>query len=388
VNGPDSVSRIRTAAESIRRGRFGEASAFLEGIRAAESSDPSLVFLSAYSSIMSGNLPSALAATERLRLRFSEYKPGRELNAFILLKSAPERDHAAAVYIDLISSGIDSPNVKRLLKRIRSERDFVSFQKSLTLDDALPIEKIRFTEKSRGTEMKISAPVRSCRRPRRIPFKPVILSVIALSLAVFLVYLLAFTAIPYRIFKKNTPENTPVDSADISNERYPLVDRNAKNPMFTYADEDSLRRDYENARNLIKAGSSEPALVILNRIMNSNAQYMLKDRARFLSEFIAGMEDRSPKDISPAELIGNPVLYKGMFVRFSSSVVSVKTKESTTVVSTVYQEKGSPSVNADIFTIERMPLKPGDRITCAGIFRQIAGAEKRMLVESKSISRQ
>jgi hypothetical protein len=381
----ESDIKIKTAVESIKLGRYGEAFAFLEGIHAQDSINPSLIFLFAYSSIMSGNLPSALSAAERLRVRFSTFKPGKELNAFIQFKSAPERDHAAAVYIDLISSGVETQNARKLLNKIRSEKDFESFQKSLTIKDAISLENAALIEKHERIETGTYHPLKQSRPTKRIPLKPVILTMIVLSLAALLAYLVLFTSIPDQIFVRGVQSKSPVDSADISNERYPLVDKNAKNPLFMYADEESLRRDYENSRSLIKTGSTEPALIILNRIINSNAQYMLRDRARFLIDFIAGMEERSPTEISLQDLSNNPVLYKGLMIKFTSSVVSLKIKDDTAVISTVNLGKGKPSVNADIFAKGKVTVKQGDEIVCTGIFRQIIGSDKRMIVESKEI---
>lgn len=381
----ESDTRIKTAVESIKLGRYGEASAFLEGIRAQDSVNPALIFLFAYASIMSGNLPAALSAAERLRVRFASFKPGKELNAFIQFKSAPERDHAAAVYIDLISSGITASGAKRLLKKIRSEKDFESFQKALTLCDAIPVDSVSLIEKHDRVETGTFRPVRKHSSKIRIPVKAIVLSVIVLSMISLLVYVLVFTSIPNQIFAKHSEQNTPVDNADISNERYPLVDKNVKNPLFIYSDEDSLRRDYENSRGLIKAGSTEPALLILNRINNSNAQYMLKERARFLIDFIGGMEERTPGEFPLNDLAANPALYKGMMIKFPSSVVSVKVKDDTLIISAVHHGKGKPSVNSDIFAKGKSAVKQGDEIICTGIFRQMMGNDKRLIIESKEI---
>jgi hypothetical protein len=384
VIGKDSDKRAHAARESILAGRSGEAKAFLESVRAPESHNPLLIFLHAYASVSSGDLGASLSSLERLKQRFPEYVPGRELAAFMRFKSAPERNQAIAPYIELSTDGVRARHLKKLIKNIRSVYDFQAFQKSLNLADALPLDEINIEDEADSNPQNAFISVKKKKRRLRIQFKIIVLGLFALSLITVLLYIFLYTDIVSSILNKTSQNLSPVDRADISRERYPVVDVKIKNAPYLYKDESTLLKDYEKARQLIKDGQGEDALLIINYIRNSNAQLAVRDRAAFLASYVAGMDNRIAKRTEISSITEKPILWQGVLVTIRGTVVSLEKKGGGTQMVLLGKETADRQNLVNLFYNGDLNFQTAERVEVTGIFTQILGKEMRPYIEIKS----
>jgi hypothetical protein len=387
VIGKDSDKRAQTARESILAGRSGEAKVFLESIRAHESHNPILIFLHAYASVSAGDLGASLSSLERLKQRFPAYVPGRELAAFMRFKSAPERNQSIAPYLELSTEGVHSRHIKKLIKNIRSVYDFQSFQKSLNLADALPLDEINFEDTIRDNSRNVSVSKHGKRKLIRIPFGIIALGLIAFSLIAVLLHVFINTDIVSSIFSKSSRDLSPVDRADISRERYPVVDIKIKNAPYLYKDESALKNDYEKARQLIKDGQGEDALLIINYIKNSNAQLAVRDRAAFLASYVAGMDNRIAKRTEISALTEKPLLWQGILVTIRGSVVSLEKKGGGTRMVLFGKRSDDRPNPVNLFYNGDLNFKNDEIIEVTGLFTQIIGKDMSPYIEIKSALR-
>jgi hypothetical protein len=370
---------IRSAYNALIKGRVEEADRLLESIL-KNGHEPYPMFLSAIALFSNDHLDKALSLNKRLRSYYPDYLPGKELDAFIKLKSAATRDEAVVAYVELSPGGSEGSHFDKMAGRIRSARDFPAYQKKLRVVDCVRLKRYR-----PGTKYETNPDFDD-----RIVAKKKIHKKVPLLRYIFIVLVLASVAIvSYLYFSgglTKKPEAAKFDQTDIPQGQYPIIGKQSVDERFIYVNEESVRKDFAEAKILTRDGHYNKALLILNRIMLSNAQPSVKDRVNFLRSYIRDSENRDVEQIDISTLMKDPLVYQGLLVRINGKIVEKSSREGGDAYTISADE--AKGISAYIFIKHGENILIGDHVVAEGIFTQLIGNRKIPYIEARSLKRE
>jgi hypothetical protein len=94
-----------------------------------------------------------------------------------------------------------------------------------------------------------------------------------------------------------------------------------------YSSTENLLSDFNGARHLIKKGEYNRAVIILNRISESNASLAVREKAGFLISFIMNIDERDYEYLPFSELNRNAWLYRGYAIRWKGRVTNLNIRQ-------------------------------------------------------------
>lgn len=367
----DLITRLVRAHRCLVRGRAAEAAHLLESVSRIET-HPYVFFLSACSFLENDSIGLALPLINKLRVHWPDFLPGKELDAFVKFKSASSREEAAVAYLECDPGGIEGIFFGRIISRIRNSSDFFELQRKARLPDYVKIKKhpprLYFKNNSSLDEDDRFDSVVS--RKRKIGVMPFII-VLILGILGIGTY---FTVNYFVSRQKETTQVTP----DLPSNGLPLV---GEGGTFEYRDDEALRRDYSSSRELMKRGEYNKAVVLLNRILQSNAQPMVKDRAEFLMNYISGIEDRHAEEFDPSLLSANPDTYRNCMVVVHGKLEKIEHDPRAFSMQCKSDISGN-TINAEVFSNRGISFSAGKEVQVTGVFKNVIGHKGDIYIEA------
>ncbi len=361
--------------------------------------DPYPHFLLALSYLFTNRFDLSEKEIIRMKSIDAHYPPLLQLQAFLSMKSAKDSDAAVSAYIDLSSKNIGDKFAKRALKNLRSGESFSAFQQKAKLIDFVYIPK---PSKSipRSNDKKIRNKYISGRGNRYLKKTVLVFGIVSLvGIIISAVFIYADFNVYDRLksgitsvisLAENIPPNETVDMMNISGPEYELIRKINERavPEFYYSSQEMLA-DFNNARFLIKKGEHNKAVLLLNRIMNSNAGMNVKEKTDFLIKYITESDDRKYENILYSTILEKPYLYRGFALVWSGKAANVKNKNGKVIFNLMidYREKERFSGMADIFCDEKSEIKNGDSVAVSGIFINAMTESKRPYIQAREIKK-
>ena len=369
--------QVKEAYNSFKKKRYSDVIILLERLISSRLRDPYPYFLLSLSYLLTNRFSEADLMLKKIKMIDPEFLPGHQLESFIILKSAASFEIVLSKYIDILEKYPNDKYLNRALNALRREKDFSRFQSNARLKDFVYLPK-------RGKRRLVA--IKEEERKRYLT-KIVVFTVIALVLITII------AAITYLSFIQKTKEYRNKDQIDLiylDGSRYDLIDKikKEKTPIFYYSNEEVLR-DFNKAKHLIKKDEYNRALILLNKILNSNANFRVKERVEFLRKFILNVEDRKYSIISFREVSQKPYLYRGLFIKWKGRVANLKRKDHRLLLNLLVDYKKN-----DIFTgiidvySEKYPngIKNGDIVEVDAVFVYTIGGDNRMYLVAKNIN--
>ena len=372
---------IREAYRSYRAGKYADALAILENTVFAGSREPYPLLLLVLSNLQMNRF----SRVDELLSRFSSvdqhYQPYHQLRAYLFLKGAPDYESALAFYVELHGKYPSDRVLSRAIKTLRGVKDFTSFQRIAKIEYFVRLPKpsgSAFSERgsAAGRSPLRSSVRRSLRLSGRVKkiitgaFLTVFVSGIAVAAIVF------FGKDITGVFTYNSTSvrngTAAIDQLTLDGSGYDLVEKISKKrrPEF-YFSADELRNDFSEAKRLIRNNRLNDALMKINRILNSNANMSVKERAEFLKSFIINIDDRDWAPIPYREIANRPYLYIGVAVEWKGRVANMRRRQASMVFNLLvdYRSDDVFSGMVDVFS-ETAPdgLKNGDMIKLKAVY--------------------
>ena len=378
---------IKEAFKAFKKGNYSNAAIILEKASGAGIGDAYAVFLLALSYLYSGEFAKSEISLNRLEKIDPVYPPFIQLRAFLALKSSASSDEAVSSYISALERISSDKTLKKSLGKIEKTRDFYKLQKNAKIADFVDIPSPG-RESSRFIDGRI--PLRN--GAYKIETKSSGLRIRIISLFIF--SLICAAALFYysdqviqffkyaKISGNSISGSDEIDMIQLSGSGYGLVNKVNKeaSPEF-YISGDQVRNDFNRARSLIKKGEMNRAILILNRIMNSNSSFIVKEKTEFLIRFIIESDEREYEKIKYDDIILKPYLYRGASVIISGQAANVRDTSKGTGLSILVEFDGKNFKGAiDAFCKNQVKVKDGDAIEAAGIFYPEIGKNKRPFV--------
>jgi tetratricopeptide (TPR) repeat protein len=383
---------IKEAYKAFKKGNYSNASIILEKASGAGIGDAYAVFLLALSYLYNEEFARSETALNRLEKIDPVYPPLVQLRAFLALKSSASSDEAVSSYISALEKISSDKTLKKSLGKIEKDGDFYKLQKNAKIADFVDIP----TPGKGISRVKYGAG----RGSNKKEAERIILNrsgIIFVSL--FIVFIISASALYFYSDKvlefigygvssgKNISGSGKIDMIQLSGSGYGLVNKVNKeaSPEF-YISGDQVRNDFNRARSLIKKGEMNRAILILNRIMNSNSSFVVKEKTEFLIRFIIESDEREYEKIKYDEIMLKPYLYRGAAVLISGQAVNVRDSAKGTGLSILVDFDGKNFKGAiDAFSENRVQVKDGDIIEATGIFYPEVGRTKRPFISVVSL---
>ncbi|HSV98405.1 MAG TPA: hypothetical protein VLM75_15910 [Spirochaetota bacterium] len=377
---------LKEAYRLASSGRHDDAVLILERITAASHSDPYALFLLAVEYLQSGAIGRIEPVLRKLRSIDQQYPPLVRLELFLFLKSAENTVSALARYIDALQRFPGDRHIARAIASIRRAGDFATFQRKARLLDFVPLEHP--TKNNRRALGAFNGMSR-----HRISTR--MLVVAAFSIALLVIFSTAFL---YRdgligLFDFKTVGNftgsTPVDMVTIDGSRHDLIDkiRRERARVFYYSNEEVVA-DFNNARALLKKNRHNEALIMINKILNSNAAFSVKERAEFLSKYTLTVEDRAYDAIAFEDVAGRPYLYRGFAVEWTGRAANVSRKDGRLLFNLMTGHDGANTFSgiADIYCEKDVPgVSNGNMVMVRALFVNNPGGDTRPYLVAREV---
>ena len=142
-----------------------------------------------------------------------------------------------------------------------------------------------------------------------------------------------------------------------------------------------MTSDFHKAKMLIKNGETNKGLLILNKINNSNINYIAKENVEFIIKFATTLDNRKYANIDYNKIINKSYLHRGFAVKWSGKTANLYVKNGHMYFSLLidYKKKDIFKGVAEIFSDKIYPqIKNGDIITVEGIFTDSIGDKKKI----------
>jgi hypothetical protein len=180
-----------------------------------------------------------------------------------------------------------------------------------------------------------------------------------------------------------------IDMISLDGGRYDLIDRigRERTAVFYYSNEEVLG-DFQKARSLLKGEKQHEALVLINRLLNSNANFTVKERAMFLREFLMALEERQESPITFTDAAGSPYLYKGAVVRWRGRVANLKRKDGKMIFHLLvnYSEKNRFAGVAEVYSEKDYAgVSNGSDVETRAVFNSTLGSDNRIYLVAEDV---
>lgn len=384
---------IREAYRSFKKGNYSNSVIILEKASGAGIDEPYPVFLLALSYLYNGDYAKAENALLKIERTDPRYPPYVQLKSFLALKGAVTPVEAVSFYISALEKLPADRMLKKGLLKIEKSPDFYKLQKSAKISSFVEIPSpgsglFSFMKSGKG---KLS-PGRGRAGSAKTGVKLFIVSAAGVIISAAAILYLYHDEIRIPLFKdRGSVENSfaeKIDMINLSGSGYGLINKvNRESTPEFYVSGDQLHKDFETARTLIKKGEFNKGIIILNRIMNSNSSYMVKEKAEFLIRFILESDDRRYESIEYPDITAKPYLYRGAAISIKGRSANVKHTAKGTGLSILVGFDGRNFIGAlDAFYKEKSEVKDGDDIEVSGIFYPHIGENKGPFISIESLT--
>ncbi len=381
---------VKEAYKSLKNRRYSEASVILEKVMSRGFGDMYILFLLAVSYLYSDQFGRANRFIRKMNEMDGTYTPLLQLKAYLQLKSANTKTDALKTYLDLLEQYPADPHLNRGRSLINDAEDFDAFQREARLYDfvELPRPSRRLKKVYRAMESEQSGRVTKKRlsRPGLRWLIPAVAAAVVLAAAVpAAVYI-----VKKGYFSGDTEERHEIiDQVNISGRDYDLIRTlNRDRVPFFYHSTESLMEDFDSAKKLIKKGDYNRALLLLNRIHNSNANFIVKERTDFLIRFVIDAEGRAYEKAPYSTFMEKPYLYRGFGMELEGRITNLANKpESSSFTLLVnYLDKKKLSGIAEVYAKAPVTdISDGDTVIIRGLFMNIIEKSGRPYIVARRV---
>jgi len=388
---------LKDAHRAFKKKRYSEALVLLESIVISKPAEPYPLFLLAVTYLFANKFNRAHGVMDKLRRIDPDNKNLVQLQAFLNLKSSVSIESALAIYVDLIEKYPHNRYLKKGLNNLRGVGDFLKYQKKVKLQKFVEIPPPpSHLKKSAGFNQKRSKgsdrerPVKQ--QHFRLNFKYTLLFAVIIVVSASLYLTITGKLIKFDEERSAAKiDSSSIDTVNIGTSGYQLINRvNLKKTPEFYYNSKKVTEDFDRSKKLIKAGECNRALLILNRIFNSNANFMVREKADFLIKFVIDLDDRKFEQIDSRKIAEKSYLYRGFAVNWKGRVANLKKKNNSKSFTILvdYRNRDIFSGVASIYSeLENNDISNGDMISVRGIFINTLGRKKEMYILAREIEK-
>ncbi|MCP4138580.1 MAG: tetratricopeptide repeat protein [bacterium] len=387
-----SFQFLKEAYRSIGKKRYRDAIVMLQKVLSSYEDEPYPVFLLSVAYLYNNHLDFATRMLDKVRGIDPDYMPAIQLQAFLNLKSAATSESILYHYFKLLEKYPKDPYIYKGMKRLRRAKKFNEFQRKARLQDFVKIARPPKSLKRKGR--KFTPEAEQNKRSFGGRWKKV-LAAAGLFLLIGAAVSLGYTWFAAGIGSPEPGGTRDVDRVDeldmvtIGGANYELVNKiNRQKVRYFYYSGHKMREDFNRAKQLIKREKHNQALVLLNRIYHSNANFVVKEKVDFLIRFVMGIDERDFEEIRYKDIAGDSCLYRGAALKWTGRVANLrkKNKKMTFMLLVDYREQDTFTGVAEIYSeFQGIDMANGDMVDIKGVFINTLGSNKRIHIVAREI---
>lgn len=359
----------REAYKAFRKGSYVIAIQLLEKTINI-SNNPYDYFLLILSYLFTDKLVHAEAVLRKALRQYPGFLPLLEIQAFLLLKAAKSKDEASTGYVDILKISPGNKRISKIIEKIQETTDFEQFQKKAKLKDFVLVKPPQKVKKiSYGKRYNINI--------RAIVLGMTVIVVLVAGILFFPSPLAKLIEEKFELlFTHHSEIKNIEDISHISLDgmHYDIIDKiqKVRTPEFYPSNEECIK-DFNRAKWLIKEGKENEAMILLNKIDASNANFRVKERVAFLKDFIIRSKERTIATFSYNDVMHKPYLYKGINVKWQGKVANYKKQNGTAFQLLVNYSDNRFDGIVEVFAPATTQLQNGAIVTVEGIITNIVG---------------
>jgi len=392
----NTFHHLHEAYRSFQKKNYTNAIIILEQVKDSGQEDYYALFLQAVSLLYSNNFSAANNMMEKIQRINPSYTPFIQLKSFLALKSAVSREAALAAYV----SGMEKNSSDRLLRKglraVEEAPDFYKYQREVKIADLVSIPKPGkrdlFSESDRYARRIQVSRGRGSIFPDIKPFYAAIFLLVIITAAALTTFYIYRDKLNFgnnsESVKLSSDSLNKIDMIDISGSGYGIINKinQEKTPEF-YSSGDALLGDFNEARLLVKKGLFNRAIIILNRIANSNASFPVKEKSDFLIRFIMESYDRIYEEIDLKQINEKPYLYRGSAVKYTGKAANVKETKAGTAFSIMIGFDGNNFKGiCEVYDSSKGMVGNGDIVEVRGLFILNIGKSTAPYITAEKVS--
>ncbi|OQA99890.1 MAG: Tetratricopeptide repeat protein [Spirochaetes bacterium ADurb.Bin218] len=386
-------SFIDSGYDSLIKKNYESAIAILERGVASSPSNPYPMFLLAVALIYTNNFAKAAVVLDQLQRIDPHYDPLLQLNAFLALKSAVKKEEAVNAYVAALEKNPADKELHRALKILEKNRDFESFQRNVKLHEFVIIPKPKKVHRKKLRKDFSSTRSVNLSKAKRDSFTGAAFIIIAIITVFFFAFaFFRFFGLRSFLQKENMERESSVadkvDLIELSGSGYGVINKiNTEKTKEFYTSPDLVLEDFNRAKILLKKGNYNEGVVILNRIINSNASFVVKEKCEFLVRYVMEADDRAYEEIDIKELNLNPHLYRGASVMLKGKVANLSETKKGLSFSLMVDFDGSNFKGiAHVYAKKGVTLSNGNSVEVKGVFITGVGTDNVPYISAEEIS--
>lgn len=378
MQGNAASSVLHEAYKAYRKGRFLETLALLDSPSMAYSKDPYGLVLCAMACLQLNKFSRVEELMSKAASIAPQYLLYNQLRAFLYLKGASDFESALLFYGELLGKNPSDRMLAKSLARLRRAQNFEEFQRNAKIEDFVHLTK---PPRHLSVRSATSKPIRRNNFSSGKFFSRRIVLISVLIAVCIVVASYTFKGMRFGCAKNETPFSSryaEIEQITLDGSGFDLIERisKKKQPEYYYNSE-SLQEDFRASKQLIKNGRLNEALKKINKIIHSNANMSVRERASFLKRFIGAIEDREWEDVPFAEVMKTPHLYGGYALRWKGKTANLKKRQNAIVFNLLvdYHSSDRFSGMAEVYCEQcGEAIKNGEMVAVKGIFMDVITA--------------
>ena len=386
---------ILDAYNLIQKRKYHDAIVLLEQVNKHVENEPYVYFLQAICYLYLDKFNEVSLYINRIKRIDPDYIPMIQLDSFLKLKSAIGSEQALKIYLDVLEKYPDDDMLQQVRKNISYTENFKNFQKDIIAKKCIDILKppgylrnLSFTferlPKKKQDSKKKQIQIKSLMNKKSngnssqssfhisLPLKSILIALFILGIIFFGYYFYNNILLSMKHNKKSKVKNIHlVDNMNLGGNDFNLIHKIQKTKvLYFYYTNSQVINEFKLSKSLIKNQKYNKAVNLLNKLKNSNASYLVKEKVRFLLRFIKDVENRSFENISFKTILKKPVYYDGVAIVLKGKVSNFIRKQKSISFTLLIDYKKTESFSgiAEIFFNRPIVLKNGNLVEVKGVF--------------------
>lgn len=401
---------VKKSYKFLHKKKYLEAMALIESVKVIYPHNSYILFLYAVIAVFNDKFDKAYRVLDQLGKDSPDYEPLICLQAFLTMKSVKSQEDASAVYGEYITK---YPQVKELYKGLNSvtaAKDFSLFQKNVSLTDVVniphpPSSLKKLNQKNKNDKSKESIDQKIIRQKRSYKSessgsvsksteavkKTLIVLLILIVISILSLAAFYFFKETYKNLNNNKTviEDDRIDQVTLGGSAYDLIQRINRKPVpVFYYSPIVLSKDFNKAKILIKRNKLNDSLLLLNKIYNSNANQLVKEKVDFLIKFVVAQETRIYQKVNFKKFTKKLYLYRGFGILLSGRVSNLKKSRKGTSFTLLvnYDKDDNFSGVINIYNqLDLEKIENGKRVNVKGVFVTTVGKKKNLHIVAHSV---
>ncbi len=377
---------LKEAYKAFRRKRYQEAIVLFERIIITDK-NPSTLFLMAVSCLKVNKFKDADITIGKLDKVNPDYTPLIRLKCFLFLKSSSTKEQAISFYLEQLEKIPGDRLMNRTLKKLYNSVNFNVLQKKIRLEECVSIPAPEFVT---GKNRKYLESAEKGHAVKPLKFILTICSALVVCGIIFCLFYY-FPIISKKIKPREaivSKSSSAIDNVNLDYNNYSLIDKIKikTTPEFYYSD-NLLKDDFNEIKLLLKSEKYNQALLLINKIKNSNANYRVQEKIDFFSRFVAAIEHRDFENFDMKMIQKSPYIYDNILLKCRGRITNLKKERSKTTFTLLvdYEDNDKFSGITDIYyDKENFSFSNGEFVAVSGIFKYIPGSDKSLIL-AKSV---